>query len=242
MQPATKRLDYKPKSLKPLREAQKALRLLYDWKQTHLNERPTSEQFYPIDLDCLVSLLGWKLERVTSVAAYLESNEPVDAHTDFEKKEITLAVSDNIPKGRLNYSLAHEIGHVMLHGEEGIKLMDRTRCSIRERRSKLRYPHNYDVEADRFAAELLMPSRAVQVRFQQLFGSSEIIVGSSLAYRFVEKHRFGQVPKEISDRESLSITVAKNSLDPKKESLAYFFGVSHQTMAYRLIELQLVLS
>jgi len=226
-----------PKRRNPVREAYKLLSMIYE-SMKNSGHTPHFEEFYPIDLNALARLLGWEVERVQD-AGYVGTVR-TDAHIDFDKKKITLSSRD-ITQGRLNFTFAHEIGHIVLHGKEGKQTLLRA-PSIREKRiSLLQYPIQYDVEADRFAKELLMPSRAVRRRFQKLFGCTEIVANSSIASAIInavsgKNHLYQRV-----DSSELARNIAEYVPDPQLGSLSDFFGVSVQAMAYRLLELRLLL-
>ena len=105
---------------RPISEAQRVLRMLYDYRCTQ-SEPPKFEHFYPIDANQVVSVLGWELECVSSLR--YSGIETIDATVDFDKKLITLSVDEKTPRERVNFSLAHEIGHILLHGEKGIRIL-----------------------------------------------------------------------------------------------------------------------
>lgn len=225
---------------KPIKEAINTLNMLYDWKKNQTTEKPTFENFYPVDLEQVVKLLGWELDRV-EIAGYSKSFDPLDAVAYFEDKKITLSMQPDISEGRRNFSLAHEIGHIVLHHEDGKKLLMRTR-SMRRKKTNFSYSYDpYEVEADRFAAELLMPQNAVRRLFQKVFDCSEILVDSVLARKIVEMHDSKFSIFDKISRQLLSEVVAAHSSDSENISLIEFFDVTFEAMANRLKELRLVL-
>ena len=78
---------------------------------------------------------------------------------DFDHNEIYVNVSIEDHDGRYAFTIAHEIGHHALHRETYLNLNEVGKQQIlcRDTRGK---PH-IEIEADRFAAALLMPSEAV---------------------------------------------------------------------------------
>jgi hypothetical protein len=112
--------------VKPVKKARDALKLLYNSKLNDSKENPNIDNFYPVDLNLLTSLLGWEIDR-TEVAGYSNVGHILDAVVNFNKQKISLTDRDDIPIGRLNFSLAHEIGHIILHGEKEYNLIGRTR-------------------------------------------------------------------------------------------------------------------
>jgi Zn-dependent peptidase ImmA (M78 family) len=206
---------------------------LYAKKREELGGAPGYEQFYPIDLEKVLKIMGWTVDRVEMVG-HSNSDDPIDAQVDFRKKALTIGVHEGMPRGRINFSIAHEIGHILLHGEKGVGVLLRTRSvPVREKRSTRSHRHPIEIEADRFAAEILMPSKAVKVQFQQRFECSAIVMGSRVAE---------QISKSpMLDRKSLAFSIAGFQPSRDQSSLADFFGVSRAAMGNRLIELRCVL-
>jgi len=235
------------KMARPISEAQKVLRALYERQFAESGQPPSFEQFYPIRLDAVANILGWNIERVAdagyalSVAGegYTQVFEPIDAKVDFNKKVITVGIDKKIADRRINFSLAHEIGHIVLHGEEGLKTLFRVR-PIREKEKRGNYRHPFEVEADRFASELLMPIKAVKYQFEQLFNRCEIMIDSDFAKEIYTSHRPMRSSEPLEMWE-VAKTIAIHNPDQGKVSLVNFFGVSDAAMAKRLIELRLVL-
>lgn len=224
-------------TLRVVLEARKTLRRLYDAKKSDLGDKISPENFFPVDLDFLVRLLGWELNRV-SHAGHKGLLEKMDAYTNFREKKITIGLRDT-HKGRLNYSLAHEIGHVILHNE---KMMELARIRpLREIRRFESRRHRFDVEADRFAAELLMPMRAVKIRFKYMYGCEQIISRSITAYKIAEKYKRKRNYVNNLNAQSLAGLIAIHKPEGKDNSLVDFFGVSRRAMAIRLKELRIVL-
>lgn len=106
----------------------------------------------------------------------------------FEGDHAVIGVNSTHPNSRQRFTVAHELGHYMLHREERDYFVDHMpRIRHRDDRSSLAIdPH--EIEANQFAAELLMPSDAVRAELTRLlnrsrsFGDEEII--SQLASKF----------------------------------------------------------
>jgi len=220
---------------RPVNEARKALQLLFEF-QCKRSGRPSFEQFYPVNLDNLAEILGWRIERV-DMMGHSESLDPVDARTDFQEKIIMIGIGEKIPQGRVNFTLAHELGHILLHGEKGLKALLRIR-PFRDKQPGAFPRRPLEVEADRFAAELLMPERAVKHRFDQTFGYKEIHVDSSNARQILSQTKS---KSEVRTSRSLAKSCAVFKPAPELPSLVTFFDVSPEAMANRLLELRLVL-
>ena len=224
---------------KPGSKAEDMLHKLYN-RMKELGQPSKFEDFYPVRLDILAPLLDWSVERVTSAPSYLGPGEPTDAHADFETKTIFLNVKD-ISSGRVNFSFAHEIGHIILHGRKSIERMARPHATRKKLTALPSLAKRYDVEADRFAAELLMPPNAVQRYFILLFNCSAIFANSTYARNIIEENSTRSSYERV-DAITLAGIVATSVPDQQKLSLVDFFDVSRKAMAIRLIELHLILN
>ena len=79
---------------------------------------------------------------------------------DFDQNEIYVNASIEDHDGRYSFTVAHEIGHHVLHREVYLEInkVGDKQILCRDTGDK---PH-IEIEADRFAAALLMPSKAIQ--------------------------------------------------------------------------------
>ncbi len=215
-----------------------------------LKRRPTADEFYPVDLrDVIGSVLRWKLEEITSLAS-LTGGQAVVGQCDFQSKTIRLDTFQAHDKAEENFTLAHEIGHAILHapppsGEEREgycfrptserrSLLFRGQLSLEERAKEM--------EANEFAAVLLMPEKAVRAKFERVFAHSNLWSGSSrvdhiLGATWRHKSFPGHVRTEL---EQVAWAVSTYQPSGNASSLKKFFEVSPTAMTRRLIELRLV--
>jgi len=70
------------------------------------------------------------------------------------KKSWALLLSTKVPKSRINFSLAHEIGHYFLHRD----LQQDFKCSINDSSHLDTKFKKQEIEADMFASSLLIPN------------------------------------------------------------------------------------
>jgi predicted transcriptional regulator len=222
----------------PVIEAQKILKSLFGHQSQEMGRQPTVDEFYPIPVEDIILRMGWHVDRV-SMVGQTQDFQPADAKVDFDEKTITLEVQGQLPQGRINWSLAHELGHILLHAKESRRTLLRTR-SMRGKHSSAKQREPLDVEADRFAAELLMPGKAVKIKFRQFLECDEITVDSSLAKK-IWSPRYNARKAETMTRWSLATVIAAHEPAGTAPSLAAFFAVSNEAMARRLVELGLVL-
>ena len=100
----------------------------------------------PIDLDTLFARNGYNLLTFSTARNFLSDvigeqyfDGSLDCFTIFCNDSITVVYDETLPHTRLRFSLAHELGHIVLSHD-------------------LHTPFRYDVEADLFASRLLMPA------------------------------------------------------------------------------------
>src|SRR5918912_3318983 len=147
---------------------------------------PPADKFYPVKLNEIIkSVLNWNLEEVSSIG-FTKYGEIIIGKIDSENKLISINVDATFEPER-NYTLAHEIGHLVLHYtslscSSGSVLRKR---SVRKIKLENRDPaiQKLEREANVFASELLMPEKAVRTHFHTIFEREKVRAGST----FVEK-------------------------------------------------------
>jgi IrrE N-terminal-like domain len=134
----------------------------------------------------------------------------------------------------VRYTVAHEVGHKVLHGgsfhlrQKGSRLVGGQRAPQPE----------IEIEAERFAAALLMPRKLVKVVFERCYGGP--IDGrqpNDDLDQLLNSHLSRMTPR---DRARLVATVKSFGLE-QFNPLVRMFDVSVEAMAIRLQELELVL-
>jgi Zn-dependent peptidase ImmA (M78 family) len=101
----------------------------------------------------------------------------------------TIAVSRNLRPEVRRFTIAHELGHYILHRDQGILFRDRP-VSGAEREDRHRKPE--EKEADLFAAELLIPDWLVRREFVRYFGVQSfrgVRLDENVAFHLSTAHR-----------------------------------------------------
>ncbi len=75
------------------------------------------------------------------------------------------------PRGRKRFAIAHELGHLKLNHSPGCPI----ECTEKEFLAWYKEQKNQEVEANIFAAELLLPEELFQIRLQRTLPSMELI-------------------------------------------------------------------
>ena len=86
---------------------------------------------------------------------------------NIDKKNVEVNEKANTHEGRENFTLAHEIGHILLHSER-ISLNNNEKLCRTEAGIDINTPDQLEWEADKFAAFLLMPTKNVQKAFNSV--------------------------------------------------------------------------
>lgn len=212
-------------------------------------DNPPSERFYPIKLEVIITdIYGWNIKRVPHIglARYgsFTTSEPILGKIDVKEKSITIS-ADATSEAERNFTLAHEIGHLVLHqaslscsGGYALRKHSLRRVS---RDNPDRTLQRQEREAHVFASELLMPEDEIKRRFKLVFDREQIRTGSI----FVEKLELDlgrNQRRRVEESEPLRLAhaLARYKRSAEEQSLVEFFGVSDDAMGIRLIELGLV--
>lgn len=133
------------------------------------------------------------------------------------------------------FTLAHELGHAVLHPHGGGIHRDRPLDGV----SRSRAPD--EMEADRFATHFLMPEKLVRDRFERHFHTQRFELTEGTAFALF-RASVDEALKRNSTRRHLAyaLAAAKTYNGHHFKSLASQFGVSVGAMAIRLEELGLL--
>jgi Zn-dependent peptidase ImmA (M78 family)/formiminotetrahydrofolate cyclodeaminase len=147
-----------------------------------------------------------------------------------------VGVSTIFRKEIQNFTVAHELGHAILHDQS---ILHRDTPTDRTRRFNSGDFTEY--EADKFAAFFLMPRKLVKLEFQKIFKSQTFIMNDDSAFQFGGKS-VNDIRKECKNLRGLTRKLASTEFFGQNNytSLATLFGVSVEAMAIRLEELNLV--
>lgn len=152
-----------------------------------------------------------------------------------DKKLRVVKISKGFKEENMRFTAAHELGHALLH-DQVVQHRDRPiDSSTNFARNK------EEVQADKFAAYFLMPRNTVFEAFEAIFETQKFIIneGSALALRAGSAY---ELKRRCKDLRGLARILASAEYYGGKtvNSLATIFGVSIETMAIRLEELDLL--
>lgn len=181
--------------------------------------------------------LGYDIKKEPSLGAFSDfdgARETAGA-IDNVKKVVRLSTKFSPPVQR--YTLAHELGHAILH-HNSLRVLHRDR----ELESRIDHPKRdaIEVQADRFAAFFLMPRKAMKEQFLARFHSEELKINDDVAFHL--GFSLSELKKKYKDKRHISRLLASATMyaGGSFESLATQFKVSVEAMAIQLEELGLV--
>jgi len=163
-------------------------------------------------------------------------NDEIAGIIDQPKKLVL--ISNEYPVPIQNFTIAHELGHALLHEQSVLhrdKPVDGSKVEVRR--------NIEEFQADKFAALFLMPGELVRRVFKETFGVEQFILNEDSTF-FLTKGRMtmSQFRKECRDVSGLALKLASadNYFSAPITPIAEKFGVSVGAMAIRLEELQLL--
>lgn len=199
------------------------------WEESELADDSRVEETLEVfDPKKVLSLLGYKVAFSSKLGQHYPTSGYKDVAGVCDNQKKVVGVSSIYPDEVQRFTLAHELGHALMHQEDMLfRDLPLDGSDQRERRDFK------EIQANKFAAFFLMPRKMVISEFKKRFQRSSI----SLAYYKASV----SIPKD----EPISLhQVSRDlaSLDSKdtNNSMAQLFRVSTEAMAIRLENLKLV--
>lgn len=142
-----------------------------------LLETPEGEQ-RPVPIERIVARQGIRLVR-----SPLEGDDDVSGFYRKDQGREVIGVNSLHAPVRQRFTIAHELGHAVLHGREGLHLDQAFKLRFRNTTSSLAVDPE-EMDANSFAAELLMPAEEVI----ELVSESGLDVNDDQALRSLARH------------------------------------------------------
>jgi Zn-dependent peptidase ImmA (M78 family) len=140
-------------------------------------------------------------EAANARVVYEELDDDVSGFLLRDKGSITIAINKQHPPNRQRFTLAHEIGHLVLHDDQGDRLWLDKAYYFRDGSSS-KGDQAAEVEANQFAAGLLMPEELVRAEAGKIVQVTELDV-VRLAKKF-----------EVSERAMTFRLISLGMLEP----------------------------
>lgn len=185
-----------------------------------------------------IELLGIRLEFLRELKNLARANERYEIAGMIDRQSNQISISLKFPEPIARFTMAHELGHWVLHQDTISYHRDRPIDNIAA--AQERAPE--EKEADYYAATFLMPRILLTEAFEKAFMvNGPIVLNDATAFKlrpedpeaFLEEHILQQA----------AVVASREKYDGNRfASLSKYFNVSVAAMARRLLELGLVKS
>jgi len=206
------------------------------WKHRHFVwKKDTPEN--PIDIlspEDALRKLGYHFQRTLTLGQNLDERGNIEVAGVIDKQHKYVAVSGQFPPETQNFTVAHELGHALLH-KQTLLFRDGPLDGSSMTGSSVEY------QANKFASYFLMPTIQIKKVFQQLFLYEKFIINEQTAFALTASSS-SDLRNKLKNLHSLSRFLAGVEYFNHKPfaSISKQFGVSVEAMAIRLEELNLV--
>ncbi len=180
--------------------------------------------------------LGYQIDFVNEG---LFSDPEILGGIDFDENKIYVNASVEDHDGRYAFTIAHEIGHHVLHRDTYLKenLDGEKEILCRDARNKPRI----ELEADRFAAALLMPAQSVRDILSQVNSSQKVkTIGQArgLASKIIKEGELNNVSNTAMVNRLIDLKVISDYIGYQKGINSQHFKLSvFSYLTYRLRKL-----
>ena len=172
----------------------------------------------------LLNSIGWKKpgdlsleEIVWSLGAYLKYStmNNIEGRILMNKENAIITINSKIKyQPKLNFTIAHEIGHLIMHREISYLFSD-TKQTLQQWLAS----GKHEIEANEFASELLMPSQLFREKIKgkkldlNLIKGTANYFGASQTATFLKYKDFGDYPISIIYLENSKVKWKQESTD-----------------------------
>jgi formiminotetrahydrofolate cyclodeaminase len=183
----------------------------------------------------LKKVIGYSFLQSNSLGFYEQDGDRFEIAGDIDKSKKLVRISGRFSLETQNFTAAHELGHSILH-KQTVLHRDKPIDGPRTAPKSLE-----EFQADKFATYFLMPGKIVEETFFQLFEMQKFIINENSVTAIGAKS-IQFLREKCQNLRGLGRLVASLELYAGKpfKSLSEIFGVSVETMAIRLEELQLI--
>lgn len=183
----------------------------------------------------ILAKLGYQYQQHPTLGHQEVENDIFEVAGIIDSTNKYVAVSEKFSLETIKFTVAHELGHALLHPNMVLH-RDRPMDGSKSVLSK-----DYkEIQADKFAAYFLMPRKVIEKSFKDRFLTNTFTINQNTALSL--GYRLSDLRKECSTLRELTRKLAKEEYynDTPFKSLYKQYNVSIETMAIRLEELGLV--
>jgi Zn-dependent peptidase ImmA (M78 family) len=186
-----------------------------------------------LDIRKALHLVGYELTFESGLGYHPGSQIEVAGLIDRDVKVVKASLQFLEPYQ--TFTLAHELGHAVLHPDGGGIHRDRPLDGVTRARDA------GEREADKFASYFLMPGKLLRERFYQCFGTYRFVLSDDTAFALARASSDAVREKNPTQRHLARALASTESYNARSfQSLATQFRVSIGAMAIRLEELGLL--
>lgn len=204
-------------------------------KEQLWNGNPPKDPVALLDPGVILVDLGYRIQTVECIGQHFIRGVKAEVAGVIDYTQKKVEISRRFPVQVQRFTLAHELGHDRCH--PGSRELHR---DVPLGKSDIARDWR-EVEADRFASTLLMPSRLLLERFHQWFPVTEVRLTEDIAFALCRTSP-DRMREKCRNLRGLSLMVARTGYFDGRHflSLAEQFMVSETAMAIRLEQLGLV--
>ena len=220
--------------LDPKTEARKLHKEIWKKRYQLWPEGVPSDPVRLLDPQKAAELLGYSYKVLPSLPVLLPRRHgPIAGMVNTARKLV--AVSLEWGDEHMRFTGAHEIGHIVLHGRDQL-FRDGPIDSPRSSQNRV------ERDADRFAAEFLMPEKLVKSRFEQAYNTVLLRINDDIAFHLDPNDHQNLLRPETGsiDCEMALAKCGRNFSGDHIIPLHKQFKASVRAMAIRIQELKLV--
>lgn len=214
-------------------KAQAVHKLLWTRRDKDVVKARGFDPTHLLDPAAALELLGYECELAETLGQFRKGEQLIEVAGLIDTNRRVVKASRQFSPSVRRFTLAHELGHAVLHSEMGTVHRDKPLDGPSSASDRI------EREADRFATIFLMPQKLVRQHFRGRFLCTKFVISDATLFAIGgdEEQRL----RRKSDRRTVSIIVAGLSRFDGRHfhSLADQFGVSVLAMAIRLEELDL---
>jgi|AMFO01.1.fsa_nt_gi hypothetical protein len=199
-------------------------------------EMDLSDPVNAIDPVMALKVVGYDFCPEEDLGEYLAGKRLVKVAGDIDASSKLVRVSNRFPQDVRSFTAAHELGHAVLQHDVGASLhRDRAIDGQKLHRDRV------ELEADKFAAYFLMPTKLLKQRFFEQFGMDSFSLNEDTAFA-LNLGSLHDARERCGSLRGVSLMLAKADHYNGRffPSLADQFRVSPLAMAIRLEELGLI--
>ncbi len=179
-------------------------------------------------------LLGYKIVKRDSLGVYNIYGDSVEVAGIIDNDNKAIGISGKFSSEVQNFTLAHELGHAILHKQTGLH-RDKAIGNLSETREPI------EQQADKFATYFLMPEKQIKEFFNEIFSMEKFTLNEDNVFALNGGSLTSFRSKCKSTRDlSRIISSTESFYGIPFKSMANVFNVSIEAMAIRMEELGLV--